>query len=154
MEDVIKINSKPKTKRNYTATGVKEEKKQFAKDRYAKCVKLHDSKCWLSDRDDVRFNFHHKKMKSIYGGTEISKLCKSDVPWKTIEDELKKCVLISQHGHLSYHNFLRLFKNKQEETYEFSLIVFKEAYRQVKEFNDVEIQIRKELKGANKRKKK
>jgi hypothetical protein len=131
-----------------------EQRKARAKTLYARCVRIHHSKCWITGRKDIRFNFHHKKMKSIYGGTEISKLCKSDANWKTIEDELKKCVLIGQHIHLAYHNFLRIFRNKQEKTYEFSLQKFKELYIIVDKFNNNEIEKRKLHKPTVKRSRK
>lgn len=133
---------------------VNEQRKARAKYLYAKCVAKHNDRCWITGRKDVRFNFHHKKMKSIYGGIEISKLCKSDADWKTIEDELEKCVLIGQHIHLAYHNFLRIFRNKQEKTYEFSLQKFKELYILVDKFNSNEIEKRKDKKPTVKRSRK
>jgi hypothetical protein len=128
-----------------------QQRKERAKMLYARCVKVHGCKCWITDRTDIRFNFHHRKMKSIFGGVEISKLCKSDADWKTIEDELQKCVLIGQHVHLAFHNFLRLFRNKQEPVYEYALMKYKELYKDVENFNNTHITKRKAVKSVNKR---
>lgn len=137
---------RPQTKKISTNAA----KKAKAKFLYKKCIDLHGHKCWITGRDNIRFNFHHKKIKSIFGGTEISKLCKANVPWDVIETELDKCRLIGQHIHLAFHNFLRILKDKQEDTYEFALDKFKELYIEVNNFNDNEIIKKRKEKNANK----